>query len=218
MGVSDEKEDIETRGLKKSLIIYLVVYISFGLLDTLPVVWALFRATEELHLPSLEFFLSSVFAMYALGFLVSMIIGKRVTFSVVEKFKGEHVAQGVVVDNSSSIWGNLGFNLSIGVLLGTSFGGRVLCNNFVTVNDLTTFLYCGAIVSSLFALIAGIIIGLNSWLIYQVTSIENETNKTMMVQFCSSGQWSWIVLAGASAVAAFVVMLLFYKIFTLGQP
>ena len=218
MGISDEKEDIETRGLKKYLTIYLVVYISFGLLETLPVVWTLFRAPEELHFPSVGFFLSFVLSMCALGFLVSMLLGKRLTFSLMEKVKNQHVAQGVVVDITSSIWGNLGFNLAIGVLLGTSFGGRVLCNNFVTVNDLTTILYCYVIVSSLFTFVAGIIIGLNSWFIYQVTSIEKETNKKMMVQFYSTGQWSWIVLAGASAVAAFVVMMMFYKIFTLGQP
>lgn len=217
MEMSDGKVDIEPRGLKISLTIYLVLYISFGLLETLPVVWTLFRAPEELHFPYVGFFLVFVLSMCALGFLVSILLGKWLTFSLVEKFKNQHVAQGVVVDNTSSILGNVGFNLAIGVLFGASFGGRVLCKNVVTVNDLTTFLYCGAILSSLFALFADFILGLNSWLIYQVNSIEKETNQKMLVQFYSTGQWSWLVHAGTSAVAAFIVVLMFYTIFTVGQ-
>ena len=218
MEISDQKEGVESRGLKKDLIIYLVVYISFGLLGTLSVVWALFRAPEDLRPPSLEFFLSSVLSMYAVGFFISMLIGKWITSFLVGKFKKQHVTQGVVVENSSSIWGNLGFNLAIGVLLGASLAGSILCNNFVTLNDITTVLFCDVIASCLASFLVSFIIGLNCWLIYQVNSIEKETNQKMVVQYYSTRQWSWGVLVGATAVTVTVVVLMFYKIFTLGQP
>jgi len=214
MKISDEKEIFTTRKLKKDLIFYLLVYLCFGLQGPLILVWQISRAPADLQLPSVEFFISPVLSTFAIGLLISLTIGKLVTSPLVRKFKDQHVSQGVVLDNSTSILGHLGFNLGMGVLLGISFVGKIICNILVTVNDQTAILFCQTIVSTVSALFVGVAIGLSFWVISQVVFLERETNQHMMVQYYSTKQWSWVMII-AGGVIIYIIGRTFYKIATL---
>lgn len=117
MTISDEKEIFPAKKLKRDIIFYLLVYLCFGVQGPLMLVWQISRA-PDVPTASLRRVLSlpPVLSTFAIGLLISLTIGKFVTSPLVRKFKDRHVSQGVVFDNSSSIFGHLGFNLGIGVL------------------------------------------------------------------------------------------------------
>ncbi len=210
MNTSDENEKTATRKLKKDLIIFLLVYVNFVLVGLLMLTWQISRAPDDIQIPSAGFFLSPVLTAFVMGFLISLMIGKVATSSLVRKFRNQHVSKGFVFNNSNSIFGNLGFNLGMIVLLSISFGGRNICNFFVEENDLTSIFYCQSITSSVLVFFVGSIITLSYWVISQVVLIEKETNKIMMVQYYSTKQWSWtMVIAGA--VIIYVIGRTFYK-------
>ncbi len=218
MKIPEEKEVIATRVLTKDLKIYLFVFMSFGLLGPLISVFQFFRAPEELHLPSVEILLFPVLFTFSIGQLIALMVGKWVTSPLVEKFKNQHISQGVVLDNQNSIFANFGFNLCVGALIGLSFVEGFICNIPLTEDisgSLTAHLHCKTVVFSAIALFVGIVIGLGIRLIDKVASFEKETNQKMIVQYYSTRQWSFIVMVGVGVVV-YVFVLAFYKIFTLG--
>lgn len=222
MEVPNEKIIIGTNGIKKVLLRNLLVFVGFGFLGPLILAFEISRAPEELGFPSVGSVVSPAFQAFAIGLLISLVIGKWPTSRLVTHYKNQHFSQGLILAKQNSFFQNFGFDLGIGTLIGTSLLEFFICHDLQGTEEvpslLTTLFYCRTILHSVTGVFVGMVTGLGVWMIYQVTAIEKETNQKMMVQFYSTGQWSWIVLAGASAVAAFVVVLTFYKIFTLGQP
>lgn len=219
MEIPNEQESIGTKGLKNVLLVYLLCFVGFGFLGPLGLAFEIFQLSESLALPSAGSIVFPTLSTFGIGLLTSLAIGRWVTSRLVAHYKKQHQSQGVVLDNQSSIFANFGFNLGMGAFIGLSFFEGFVCRINITEDvsgNLTALFACKTVFNSVIALMAGIIMGLGIWLISQIASIEKETNQKMMVQFYSTRQWSLIGIAGV-AVTVFVIGLMFYKIFTLGQ-
>lgn len=196
----------------------MLCFAGFGFLGPLGLVFETFQLSESLALSSVGSIVFPTLKTFGIGLLTSLVIGRWVTSRLVARYKKQHQSQGVVLDNQNSIFANFGFNLGMGAFIGVSFFEGFVCQVPITEDvsgSLTAIFACKTGFNRVIALIVGISIGLGFWLIYQVASIEKETNQKMMVQFYSTRQWSLIGIAGV-AVTVFVIGLMFYKIFALG--
>jgi len=219
METSGEKEVISTNGLKRVLLVNLVVLFCLGFVGPFMLAFDIFRTSEELELPSKGSVVFPVLKTFCIGLLTSLVIGKWATSRLVAHYKNQHLSQGVVLNNNDSIFAHFGLNLVFGAFIGVSFFEAFICHIPLTEDvsgSLTAIFSCKTVFNSVIALVVGIVMGLGLWVIYQGASIEKETNQTIMVQFYSTRQWSLLGIAGIAA-AIFIVGLMFYKIFTLGQ-
>ena len=212
-----EKEVISTTGLKKTLMITMIIYVGFVAVGPLMVAFQIFRVSEKLALPSIESVLIPPLKGFGIGLMASLVIGKWATSRLAAHFKSQHMSQGVIPDNQNSLFANFGFNLGMGALIGLSLADGYFCNTPITEDisgSLSIRLNCQTLINSASTFFVGILTGFGLWLIYQVSSIEKEMNQIMIVQHYTTNQWSLIMIT-VSAIVIYVVGFAFYKIFTL---
>ena len=218
MEVPSEKNIFGTNELKRVLVVYFLVIFGLGFLGPLGLVFEISQTSEAFDLPSIGSAVFPAIQAFSIGLLVSWITGKWATSWFITNYKTQHLSQGFVLENQNSIFANFGFNVLMGAFIGASFFEGYICQVPITEDisgSVTALLSCKTVFNSAISLIVGIFIGFGSWLIYQVVSIERETNQKMVVQFYSTRQRSLIGIVGV-AVTVFVLGLTFYEIFTLG--
>jgi len=157
-------------------------------------------------------------AAFFVSVLASLVIGRWTTSAVLKGIKNRVDGQGFLRDNRSSIFSDFGFNLFFGVLLGMTYFGIDICEQFPhsTAPGMETTLSCYLTAQTGTAVLAGLGAGFILWIYLQTRQTEAAANMKITVQRYKTRSWSFGIILGGAGLT-YVIVYAFYKIFTLGH-
>ncbi len=212
-------EDASQRSFKKDVLLYLLgflvmVLVEIGLAFWLEGYYAEWVPEAPRHIAR------AMLIAFVAGLAVSVVMGIGTIRAIGDAITRRVRAEGSLVSRQGFLSHDFGMALFLTIWVAASFAVTKLCDPIVTLDESHEALgrvSCYLVGKSALTFLGGLTVGLLTWVYFWAVRFEKATNSQIIVTRYSSKKWSLAQLLGIGAAVLFVIVLVFYRLFTLGQ-
>ncbi len=210
-------EETTQQAFKNAILLYSLGFLAVALIE-IPLAVSLEKYYAEVF-PSGPARIAGTFVIsFAIGLAVSAVLGVWIIRPISGAITRRVTAEGSLISRQGSLFRDFGMVLGVTVWVVINLAVTYFCYpvlRFGEGAEAAGRLVCYFLAKSVLIFVAGLAVGFLTWLYFWSLRFEKRTGSQIFITRYESKKWSMGGFLGIAAVVLIVIIVIFYRLFTL---